>query len=370
MTCMKGDFAKAIEVYADIVNNPTFPTEELTGEKQRILAGIEGQDADWFAQAMRFFKKSYFGPLNSPYQFTPIGQKDVVSQATSAQLQQWYQTKVIKPSRVLAIYGDIDLAQAQALATKYLAIGKVEPIKLASSMPNNESSAAAAEPSAVVERVDVQKTDQALAGIVIGYQDASVIGSPDHFPMTVADTITSGYGYPSGYLFETLRGRGLVYNVDAYDNPGRDAKLPGAFIVYAGCDPKNVNECIDLMLENIARCQGTDQDMQKDWFDRAKQLITTGDAMENETPAQQAASAALDELYGLGYDYHSHFADRINAVTIDQVRELARSELRQCIITVSTPAPELVKRDTGVRTYKSFPPIDLTPRGVQHDVGK
>jgi hypothetical protein len=29
----------------------------------------------------------------------------------------------------------------------------------------------------------------------------------------------------------------------------------------------------------------------------------------------------------------------------------------------------VVKRTPGERHYKSFPPVDLTPRGVQHDAG-
>jgi predicted Zn-dependent peptidase len=110
--------------------------------------------------------------------------------------------------------------------------------------------------------------------------------------------------------------------------------------------------------------------MQPDWFERSKQLVTTGEAMSNETPAQQATTAALDELYGLGYDFHLQFAERINAVTIDQVRQIARARLNECVVTVSTPQPQIVKRDTGTRTYKSFPPVDLTPRGIGHDSGK
>jgi hypothetical protein len=38
-------------------------------------------------------------------------------------------------------------------------------------------------------------------------------------------------------------------------------------------------------------------------------------------------------------------------------------------VTVSTPAPDAVGVKTGRREYPSFPPVDLTPRGVQHDTG-
>lgn len=367
MTCMKEDFSRAMGVYADIVKNPTFPDAELAPVKQRVLAGIEGQDADWHSQAMRFFKKQYFGPLNSPYQFVSVGQKSLIEQATAAQLREWYQSKVLAGRKVLAIYGDVTLDEAQDMARQHLSIPSA-PLASAGQRPAANPLTGPA--SIKVERVEVQKTDQPLAGVVIGFRSRSVIGDADAFPISVLDTMASGFDYPTGYMFEILRGRGLVYVVHAYDSPGRSASVPGAFIVYAGCDPKNVNEVVDVILESMARCQGTAADMNAEWFDRSKQLITTSDALSNETAAQQASTAALDELYGLGYDYHAQFPAKINAVTIDQVREVAKKKLWEAVVTVSTPAPDVVKKDAGTRNYPTFPPVDLTPRGVQHDTGK
>jgi predicted Zn-dependent peptidase len=111
-------------------------------------------------------------------------------------------------------------------------------------------------------------------------------------------------------------------------------------------------------------------DVGADWFQRSKRLIATQDALDHETPDQQAETAALDELYGLGYDAHAKFAKQIDAVTLDQVRDLARRYLSECVIAVSTPAPAMVKVKSGARTFRSFPPLDLTPRGVQHDSAK
>jgi zinc protease len=218
-----------------------------------------------------------------------------------------------------------------------------------------------------VKRIDVNPTEQKLAGVIIGFDAHPVIGDPINFPLTVADTMCSGYGYPTGYLFDTLRGRGLVYVVDAKNVEGVSKRVPGTFMVLAGCEPDKVNEVIDLTLLNMARLQGTPKDLYPDWFDRSKQLINTSEAMDNETPAAQASQAALDELFGLGYDYHERFAEKINAVTLPQVPATARGLLRDCVITVSTPKPDLVQEKTGKREYSSFPPVDLTPRGVQHD---
>jgi predicted Zn-dependent peptidase len=157
-----------------------------------------------------------------------------------------------------------------------------------------------------------------------------------------------------------------VYVVESEDSPGISAKYPGVFLAYAGCDPHKINEVVDLMLENVARLQGSPADIQPDWFDRSKQLIINADALENETPDEQAQTAALNELTGLGFDFHAGFDDRINQTTLPQVQEEAHRYLGRCVVTISTPMPELVKQSAGRREYSTFPPVQLTSKGVQH----
>jgi hypothetical protein len=91
--------------------------------------------------------------------------------------------------------------------------------------------------------------------------------------------------------------------------------------------------------------------------------------MDSETPESQATIATLDELFGLGYDFHKNFAPGIDAVTLDQIRQTAAERLHDCVVTICTPDPDSVTIKSGVRTYPSFPTVDLTPRGVQHATG-
>lgn len=369
-TFMKEDLPGVMQVFADVVFNPSFPDEQVEQIRRRVLAAIESQDAHWFTQSMRFFRASYFGPMDSPYQFLPVGTRQSVASFTPQQVRQWYAEKVLTAPRVLAIFGDIDLAQAEALARQQFAGGHPVPQPLpAATQPLQPPATAPVgdAPSILVRKVEVSPSGNPQAGVFIGFDSASFVGSPTLPALTVGDTMASGYGYPTGYLFETLRGQGLVYDVQAFVMPGRSASLPGAFIVYAVCDPKNVDAVVEAALQNIARLQGTPQDMQPAWFDRAKQLIVTSDAMQNETPAEQAITAAIDELFGLGYDYHSAFADKIEQVAISQVQNTSRRLLDSCVITVTTPDPSAVSQAPGRRTWQQFPPVDLTPRGVQHD---
>jgi zinc protease len=369
-TFLARDFDKAFTAYADVVNNPAFADGEAAAMKKRIEAAIAAQDADWSAQAGRFFKKQFYGPMNSPYQFLAIGTPQNVESFTTQQMRDWYEQKVQANARVLAVYGDIDPEHVKQLASDLLGKGNKRPAPQHPKEADLELSNSKSQPPSInVTRVEVQKTDQELAGVVIGFKSHSVIGDPTNYTLDVIDTLTSGFTYPTGYIFETLRGMGLVYVADARNIPGRDASLEGTFEAYAGTEPQNVNKVVDLTLMNIARVEGSPQDVNMDWFKRSKELMVVADAMENETPAAQAQLAAVDEVLGLGFDYHKQFPDAVRKVTLDQVQQVAHQRLRECIVTISTPRPDLVQIKPGERTYTSFPPVDLAPKGVTHDVG-
>jgi predicted Zn-dependent peptidase len=340
--------------------------------KERMLAAIESQDADWFAGAFRYFRKQYFGPSNSPYQFMMLGTSENVKGFDKKALETWYREKVLKSKRVLAVYGDIDVAAARDLVAKVFKTQvearearRNERVLDLVGMQLKDTKI----PSINVARVEVQKTNNPQAAVFVGFKSDAIVGTPAEPALEVADCLTSGSGYPTGYIFEILRGRGLVYDANAFNFMGVDPKYPGAFIAYAGCDPKNVDECAAVILESIARLQGSEEDVQPTWFARSKKLIVTNHAIDNEAPDAQATLAAMHELFGLGYDYDAGFADRINQVSSEDVRNLADQSLEQCVITISTPQPELVKTKTGNRQFAKFPPVDLTPRGVQHDTG-
>ena len=119
-SCLSGGFDAFAGLYADVVQHPAFADAELAEMKQRVDAGIAGEDANWDAQAIRFFKQSYFGPIGSPYQFMPVGTAATVDKLTADQLRQWYTQKVLGGRKVLAIYGDVDPDHAEAVVRKLM----------------------------------------------------------------------------------------------------------------------------------------------------------------------------------------------------------------------------------------------------------
>jgi predicted Zn-dependent peptidase len=285
-------------------------------------------------------------------------------------LRAWYVNTILVAPRVIAIFGDVDKDTAVEMARKYFGGGHFEAeAKSAVAAAGDSPPAPTTRPTITVERVAVQKTEQDVAAVIIGFDSHSQIGAANEATLIVAQCLTGGYGYPTGYIFETLRGQGWSYEAASENVPGRSDQYKGTFLVYAVCDPKNVNKVTNAIILNMARLQGTEADIQKDWFTRCKDMITTSEALATEKPADQASQAATDELFGVGYKYHQGFADRIDAVKLPEVQDVARNLLSRCVVTICTPAPEKVDIHAGEYGYDSFPPIDLTPRGVRHDVG-
>jgi zinc protease len=63
-------------------------------------------------------------------------------------------------------------------------------------------------------------------------------------------------------------------------------------------------------------------------------------AQQNTTISGQAQQAALDELYGLGYQYDKTFDERIGAVSKDDVIAVANKYLKNYVLVTSSPEAE------------------------------
>ncbi len=153
--------------------------------------------------------------------------------------------------------------------------------------------------------------------------------------MTVLTTILSGYGYPSGWLHHELREAGLVYSVQAFEMTG---PAPGYFTVISQTQPDKVGEVVSRIRGDIERAKLGK--ITADEFAAAVRQIVSLHAQENTTIGGQARQAALDELYGLGWDYDKTFDQRIQAATLDDVVRVARKYLDKSLLVTSSPEAE------------------------------
>ncbi len=325
---------KAVEIFADVIARPAFNEEDLQVVRKQQLAAIERVDEHWFSQLSRTFRKEFFG--DSPYSRLAVGDTDVVSEATPKQLRRFHDKWVIETGGVLAVYGDFDADDMAAKLKKLFGKVKFGDFRR-DPLPKVDARTVDSD-----GELRVLKTDKKVCGVMVARPSMEVTDLKDRIPLTVLDTIISGYRLPSGWLHEELRGKKLVYVVHAHNQSGL---RPGAFITYAACQPEKAREVVDIIKRNL-REASTYTPTQTE-IDRAVNTILTADVLGNQSLSSLAIGTALDELYGLGYDHHRKQAKLYQAVTPEDVARVAKKILSGgYVVVATTPQPEVLENDS------------------------
>jgi len=322
------DLPRALDLFSAIVLQPTFPPDQLERLKPQVLAAIDELDDSWFAQAERFFRSRFY--TASPYRRSAAGGREAVQKATPDDLRQFHRQAVVASRAVLAVVGDIDPAAAETLMRQRfggLPAGAPLDLKL---LPVD---APADRP-----RVFVQSSPRPGATVYVGYPGGALTDPAQRYPLEVLNEMIGGTSTPD-WFFGRLRGAQLVYYARGYNFLG---VLPGYLAASAQCDAEKVPEVVRIMQELFARAERGE--LSEDQLARAKSSLINAESLRHQTNAQIAQQAALDELYGLGYDWSRGQAERIQAVTLQDVQNAARRHLaRPPTITIITSRPELAE---------------------------
>ena len=191
-----------------------------------------------------------------------------------------------------------------------------EVVKIAESM-NIEQGSVGAEIPEVVKKI--AKSQEQREGI---HQTNLAIGF--HFPCSsdkeryaaeIFSTIL-GQGMSSKLFSEVREKRGLVYGVKTDLDLG---KKYGYMIIWAGTDPEKKSQVIDISLEEFSKMsQVTNKELAT-----AKVQVIGNRNVESEGSNDTAVSLVMEEISGKAEDYYD-YEKNINAVTLEEVRELAK----------------------------------------------
>lgn len=317
--CLKEHAADAFKLFADVALHPKFDAKELDELKPQLLAGIDQSTEDWFAEAYKATKDAYY--VQGPYKRLPIGKSEVVSKLTPADLQKHYSTYFLDPQKtVLSIAGDIDEAAAASWAQQFEAIPQSSPAL------NLETTPAAGQ-------TILRHTEKQSATVMFAFPPGMKITNDDRYAMFLLQTYLGGYSSPGGsVLHETLRGKGLVYTVQASTVTG---PAGGMFLIYALGEPQNAQEIVKSVEAIVADAKaGKISDTQ---IAAAKDQTITGEKLSKQTIADKSSSEALDELLGLGYDQSTHFPERVRAVTKADLVRVANTYLTAPVVVIHSP---------------------------------
>jgi len=110
LSSLKSNLDKSLDIFADVILNPTFPESDFNRLKKEQLAGIKREKASPFQMALRVFPKILYGEnhaYGSP--FTGSGYEATVEKISREDLIKFKNDWLIPNNATLIVVGDISL---------------------------------------------------------------------------------------------------------------------------------------------------------------------------------------------------------------------------------------------------------------------
>ncbi len=314
-------FRKGLGLLVEILLSPTFPQKEVEKLKPLILAQIRQQDDYLPGVAVREFRKLLFSP--HPYGMNILGRPETVIKLDSEDLKQIYRSYVVPDRAIISVVGDIDAENLRQELDILLRSWQNESSLFLPTPPDPE-------PLSSPRIVSIHRERQ-QEHIVLGFMGPGLT-SQDRFPLEVLNAILSGQG---GRLFTDLRDqKGLAYSVTSFTGFGIDY---GSIACYIACEPQKKNDAEKGLWSEIYRAQK--EAPLAGEIDRAKNWLIGRYQISLQTPGAKAMDMALNELYGLGYDFSDRYPEKIRKVTARQVQEMAKKYFSSQAYVLVTVGP-------------------------------
>jgi predicted Zn-dependent peptidase len=300
------DLPTGFDLLAEMLQRPAFRPNEIDSERQVVIEEINMNEDDPSDVAFEEFTKAVFKghPLEAPV----LGTRDSIKEMTRGDLHSYWGRRYGAGSTVIAMAGSIEHEKAMSLVDDLLGDWKGDaddhgymPMKLT---PHVRSRAR-----------ETEQAHLAIGGRGITRSDER------RFAFDVLNHVLGGG--MSSRLFLTIREeRGLAYAVYSFRMAHADA---GGWGVYVGTTPDQAETCLQLIedeLQRLVRDGITAAELA-----RAKGSMRGGLALSMEDPNSRMVRLGRDEVSGSPHLSIDERIARVEAVTLDDVKNIAQAVL-------------------------------------------
>lgn len=299
----------ALELFAKIVGQPTFPTDATARERDRALVSLQRDSQLPDVIAEKTFWRSMYG--SHPYAHDPIGTVESLRAITRADLAAHHVRYYTGANAWLAIVGDATLSEAKTIAQR--ALGSLPAGAAATALPPVPP--ASAKPRVAID-FPAQQSHVRLGHPGIRRDD------PDYFPLIVGNYTLGGGGLISRLAVEVREKRGYSYSVYSYFSPMRAA---GPFTL--GLQTKNAQRDAAIAVARQVLDEFVERGPTEPELEAAKRYLTGSFPLRLDSNKKIAENIAFIGFYALPLTYLDEFIPRVEAVTGEQIRAAFKRHL-------------------------------------------
>ena len=302
---LRPDLSVALGVMGDVLAAPTMPEKTLVKEKKSRIARIrEKLQRPMTLANLRFREALFHGHV---WALPPSGHEESVGAITRDDVLERHESLTVGANGIIAVFGDVDAAEV--IAETEARFGSLPKGELAHQ--NVAPIPAPPSPPVIID----ENADKEQAVILFGYHGLALLDD-DALALDLLDEACSDMASP---LFTRIREElGLAYYVGAGQFTGY---VPGAIYFYAGTSPEEADRVEEELMKEVAKI--ADNGLPEEEISRAKATFLGKTQLGLQGNLSLAQTTALNELHGLGFEYHLGIAERIAAIDSEDIRRVA-----------------------------------------------
>lgn len=314
-----------IQTFADVVQNATFPNNELELSRQRAVSAVKLQLDNPSSVAQRAFQQTVY-PENHPFHAFPT--EESLKRITRDDVVRFYQENYRPDNTILTLVGDFDPVQVRRLLETQLLSWK------ASGKPQAPSYPQVSLPQKVV-RLSKVLPGKAQSVTFLGYKGIDR-QDPRYYAATVLNQILGGDTLSSRLGTEIRDRQGLTYGIYSYFQAGRYA---GPFLIQMQTAPEDATKAIASTISLLV--QVGKQGVTASEVRTAQRSLNSGYNVSLANPDSLASRILMNEVYGLPTGELRDFTSKIQAVTPSDVSKAASELLHPDNLVVVTAGPSV-----------------------------
>jgi len=297
---------KALEIFADVIQNPVFPEREFTSLRDRQVIGLRQQKANPNFIANTVYNKVLYGSHpygrdNTEATLKAIDRDDLIAHYNST----------FRPNNgVLIVVGNYDKATMKSKLED--AFGDWKPGEIrARALPE-------AAPLSATAIYLIDRPGSAQSVVSIGHIGIDRM-SPDYFPVVVMNSILGG-AITSRISMNLREDKGYTYGANSGITYRRAA---GPFRAGGDMQTAVTKESVWELMKELKGIRGDIPITQKE-LDYNKQSLIRRYPAGFETVGAISNQLSNLVVYDLPDSYFNEYIGKINAVTLDDVNRVAR----------------------------------------------
>jgi len=313
-------FKEGLNIFLDVLTNPSFPENEIEKERAFILSDIREKYDDPMRICIEKCDSLIF--KHHPYGMPVTGTEKSIKNIQRKDIIDFYDNYVCGGNLYISVVGNFNREDIIAEFERSI-IGKGDNTKKFPCPPEEEKPE---EMSQSIEKKDIRQSS-----IAIGFLAPSVT-SEDYINFIVLNSILHGMG---SRLFIELRDiQGLAYVIFCYLEHGIEN---GNFKAYIGTGPEMEEKAIKALLRELEKVyeEGvTEEELQK-----AKNMIKGRYEITLQERMARATKYSSYEILGLGYERVNKYPLLIDNVTLEDVNNVAKKyfDLKNYSLSVIRP---------------------------------